>query len=93
MNYEKLYEDYDALILLGSCYHYLGSEEENISQALDCFLKANEIKPKNSFANNLIGYFYMVKNQPYEAMFYFRAAVNYDTTNISFRLNLVKNIQ
>ena len=47
---------------MGSCYHYQGTDETNINLALDCFLKANKIKPRNSLANNLIGYFYMVKN-------------------------------
>lgn len=89
-NFPSLNKDYDALILLGSCYHYLGNDEDNINLALDCFLKANKIKPRNSFANNLIGYFYMVKNKPYEAVFYFRDAVNFDNNNVSIRLNLVK---
>jgi tetratricopeptide (TPR) repeat protein len=75
---------------LGSCYHYQGTDETNINLALDCFLKANKIKPRNSLANNLIGYFYMVKNKPNEAILYFRDAVNYDPNNVSFRLNLVK---
>lgn len=32
----------------------------------------------------------MAKNKPFEARFHFRDAVNYDTNNVSFRLNLVK---
>jgi hypothetical protein len=59
LNFPNLNEEYDALILLGSCYHYQGTDETNINLALDCFLKANKIKPRNSLANNLIGYFYI----------------------------------
>jgi len=77
---------------LGSCYQYKASDEDNISSALECYLLADKIDPRNSFIKNLIGYIYMVQGRTSEALLYFRDAVNYDPSNIMFRLNLVNKI-
>ncbi len=50
---------------------------------------ADKLDPRNSFVKNLIGYINMVQGRPNEALLYFRDAVNYDTNNVMFRLNLV----
>ena len=76
-------------MLLGSCFQYRGSDEENLSSALECYSLADKIDTKNSFVKNLIGYIYMVQGNSNEALLFFRDAVNYDTSNIMFRLNLV----
>jgi len=92
-NYPKLKENFDALLLLGSCYQYKCSEEGNTEMALDCYLQADKIEPRNAFVKNLIGYLYMVQNKSEEALLFFRDAVNYDTGNIMYRLNLVINLK
>jgi len=57
--------------------------------AMEYYLLADKIDAKNSFVKNLIGYIYMVQGNSNEAGLFFRDAVNYDTTNLMFRLNLV----